>query len=80
MVKERNEFKPSLIGRVLDATINAPPLWPADIMLGLLKAEGPYKKVLGGKITDPEKVTKAIQDYNLWHGRLYGWIHRNDQP
>lgn len=80
MVQERTEFKPSLIGRLLDATITAPPIPPADILWGLKRAEGPYMKLLEGKVKDPEKAAKATQDFKLWYGRLYGWVHRNDQP
>jgi hypothetical protein len=81
MIQERVGFKPSLLGRVLDATITAARgTPPADILWGLFRANGPYMKVLEGKVSDSEKVRKATEDYTLWYERLYSWAHRNDKP
>lgn len=73
MIQERIEFKPSLIGKVLDAI--APARWPADITFGLLRATRPYIKVLEGKISDPQKVEQITNRYTEWYRKFYNAAH-----
>lgn len=80
MMIQESEFRPSLLGKILDKVLFYPPVPPFDIQVGLARANGPYERLLQGRISDPRKAEKARTDYYTWYNRLYQWVHRNDEP